>query len=451
MESVVTFRIGQNHFGVPIRIVKWIVDVENVFSVTMMPEYVLGEIEQNRDLYFLVCLERLLGLGVCGRDPVGKSAIIVGIADREFAILVDEIEKIEEMEQVRNKEDKIEFVKDNDTVVEILKDSFFTQLHHIPTIKPSFQKQKEELLQEQTQERDEQSFLLFFVGEELFGIDAAMVEFVEVIEDAKKGVAIPKEFFMEGIYIVKNRLMYLLNLAKYLKLSPKSIENILVIREQNSYLGIGVGEISNIVSVAKEDLNFTKADDMSCCFFLYGDKVVTVLQDSYFYKLCEEYGIISHKQDSTKNRSGGETKEFVIIGVGQEELALPMEEIVSLHELDEVHITKSLEHKEALEGIVAIDAASYLLFDLERMVKNKANEEDFLILVMRSSENGKIFEYALRIRDIKQIIQVDVKDVYEVYSQEEQFIKGTVNLGKKVYNILNTRWIIRRLKEEHEK
>lgn len=451
MESVVTFRIGQSHFGVPIRIVKWIVDVEKIFPVTMMPEYILGEIEQNGDLYFLVCLERLLAIGTCKSDPVGKSAIILGVGDREFAILVDEIEKIEEMEQVRNREDKIEFVKDNDTVVEILKDSFFTQLHHIPAIKPNFHKQKEELLQEQTQERDEQSFLLFFVGEELFGIDAAIVEFVEVIEDAKKGVQIPKEPFLEGVYIVKNRLMYLLNLAKYLKLSPVGIENILVIREHNSYLGIGVGEISNIASVAKDELNFTKADDVSCCFFLYGDRVVTVLQNSYFHALCKEYGIISHKQDNKQKRGGGETKEFVIVGVGQEELALPMEEIASLHELDEVHITRSLEHKEALEGIVAIDAASYLLFDLERMVENKADEEGSLILVMRSTEDGKIFEYALRIRDIKQIIQADVRDVYEVYSQEEQFIKGTVNLGKKVYNILNTRWIIQRLKEEHEK
>ena len=451
MESVVTFRIGQSHFGVPIRIVKWIVDVEKVFPVTMMPEFILGEIEQNGDLYFLVCLERLLGLGSCTSDPVGKSAIIVGVGDREFAILVDEIEKIEEMEQVRNKEDKIEFVKDSDTVIEILKDSFFTQLHHIPTIKPNFHKQKEELLQEQTQERDEQSFLLFFVGEELFGIDAAIVEFVEVIDDAKKGVAIPKEPFMEGVYIVKNRLMYVLNLAKYLKFPSKRVENILIIKEQNSYLGIGVGEISNIASVAKEDLNFTKADAMSCCFFLYDDKVVTVLKNSYFHKLCEEYGIISHKQDNKQRRGSSETKEFVIIGVGQEELALPMEEIASLHELEEVHITRSLEHKEALEGIVAIDAASYLLFDLEKMVKKKVDEEGSLILVMRSTEENRIFEYALRIRDIKQIIQADAKEVYEVYSDEEQFIKGTVNVGKKVYNILNTRWIIQRLKEEHEK
>ena len=451
MESVVTFRIGSSHFGVPIRIVKWIVDIEKVFPVSMMPEYIVGEIEQNGNLYFLVCLSKILGFGACAHEMIGKSAIILGIGEKEFAIVVDEIEKIEEMEQVRNKEDKIEFVKDNDTVIEILKDSFFTKLYEIPTIRPNFTKQKEALLQTQTVYKDEQSFLLFFVGEELFGIEAGFVEFVEVIEDAKKGVAIPKEPFMEGIFIVKNRLMYLLNLAKYLKISAKTLENILVIKKNDSYLGVGVGEISNIVSVPKEELNYTKADDVSCCFFTYYDKVVTVLKTSYIEDLCEKYGIISQKRENLQSRSNTETKEFVIISIGEEEIALPMEEISSLHEIQDVHITRSLEIKDAVEGIVAIDSASYLLFDLERLVQNRSEEEGNLILVMRSIENDQIFEYALRIRDIKEIVQTDIKDIFEVDAKEDQFIKGTIHLGQKVYNILNTHWIIQRLKEEHER
>ncbi len=451
MESVVTFRIGSSHFGVPVRLVKWIVDIEEVFNVTMMPDYVLGEIEHNENLYFLVCLEKLLQIGECEKRYEGKSAIILGIGEREFGILVDEIEKIEEMAQIRDTEETIEFVKDQEDVIEVLKDSFFQKLHAIPTMKPSYKRQKEELLQKTVEAKEEKNFLLFRVAKEFFAVDVENVQFVEVIEDAKKGVYVPNEPFIEGIYIVKNRLMYLIDFAKYLKITDAQLENILIVKHNNSYLGIGVGEILNIVNLLEEDINYAKSNTVTCCFFTYKEHIISVIDTHYIQKMCDQYGIISHKQEQKKAQKSLLTKEFVIVRIGNEELALPMDEIVSLYEIEDVHITRSLERKEALEGIVAIGSVSYLLFDLEYLVQKKFRKEGNLILVMRSKIDGKIFEYAVRIGDVEQIVQVDEKDIYIVISQEEQFIKGTIHVKKDIYNILNTQWILKRMKEENEK
>ena len=452
MESVVTVRIGKGLFGIPIRMVRWIVDIEEVFSVPMMPEYVLGEIEHNGYLYFLVCLHTLLQKTSCERELKGKNALIIAAEGKEFAIVVDAIEKIDELERVRNVQETVSFVKDkaSEDVVEVLQEPFFAQLHEIPTMRPNFKKQQEFLLQTQKKDEEERSFLLFSIGEQLFALDAAMVEFVEVIEDAKKGVATPPEPFLEGVYIVKKRLMYLLHLARFLKIGSPDIANILVVKKDTSYLGIGVGEIHNIVAISHNELSFTKADAKSCCFFSYDDQIVTVFNDTFVRDLCDRYSIISHKKEHQIIKDT-QTQEFVVIGVADTQLAIPLDEIDSLHEMRDVHITRSLEAPNLVEGIVAIGAASYLLFDLEKMLHVSVPHEESLILVLHKEEGDAIFRYALRVGEICQIIQADVKNIYLVDANQEQFIKGTMQVGKKVYNILNTKWIIQRLKEEHEK
>ncbi len=443
MESVVTFQIENSWFGVPSSLVKWIVDIEEVFSVSMMPEFVIGEIEQNGNLYFLVCLNKLLGFGEC-KDVVGKNAIIMAIGNREFAIVVDEIHKIEELKEVRS-DDVVEFVRDGDEVVEVLKESFFAKLNHIPTMKPAVLMEESDTKKKMAQEL---SFLLFYLGDQVFGLEADSVQFVEVIEDAKKGAFIPNEPFIEGVYVVKNRLMYVINLAKYLKVADSVIENILVLKKDNAYIGIGVGEILNIASVPKDAINYSQADEKSCCF-LQMDRVVTVLSHEHLMHLMDRFGIVSTHKD-TQKRIKTSTREFVIACIGAEYVAIDVEEIKALHEIKDVHITKALEHRKGIDGIVAIGTQSYLLFDLNSLAQRQCQEESGLILVMRSSYKGEEFAYALKIADVQQIVQVDEKDVYEVISQDLHFIKGSLHLSKEIYNILNTAWVVAKLKGSDE-
>lgn len=442
MESVVTFQIEKSWFGVPSSLVKWIVDIEELFNVAMMPEFVIGEIEQNGNLYFLVCLNKLLGFGEC-KDVVGKNAIIMAIEDREFAIVVDEIHKIEELKEVRS-DDVIEFVRDGDEVVEVLKESFFAKLNHIPTMKPSV------LIEEsfeKNKKSQEVSFLLFYLGDQVFGLEADSVQFVEVIEDAKKGAFIPQEPFVEGVYVVKNRLMYVLNLAKYLQVSQSLVENILVLKRGDAYIGFGVGEILNIASVPKDAINYSQANKKSCCF-LQLDRVVTVLSKEHLMQLIDRFGIVSTHKD-TQKRIKTSTREFVIACIGAEYVAIDVKEIESLHEMKDVYVTKALERREGVEAIVAIGTQSYLLFDLNSLAKQHCQEESGLILVMRSSYKGEEFAYAVKIGDVQQIVQVDEKDVYEVVSEDLHFIKGSLHLSKEIYNILNTAWVVAKLKEKN--
>ena len=300
---------------------------------------------------------------------------------------------------------------------------------------------------EKSKKSQELSFLLFYLGDQVFGLEADSVQFVEVIEDAKKGAFIPQEPFVEGVYVVKNRLMYVLNLAKYLQVSQSLVENILVLKRGDAYIGFGVGEILNIASVPKDAINYSQANKKSCCF-LQLDRVVTVLSKEHLMQLIDRFGIVSTHKD-TQKRIKTSTREFVIACIGAEYVAIDVEEIEALHEMKDVHVTKALERREGVEAIVAIGTQSYLLFDLNSLAKQHCQEESGLILVMRSSYKGEEFAYAVKIGEVQQIVQVDEKDVYEVVSEDLHFIKGSLHLSKEIYNILNTAWVVAKLKEKN--
>ncbi|WP_236587240.1 chemotaxis protein CheW [Nitratiruptor sp. YY08-10] len=426
---------------------KWIVDVEKVYDVAFMPEYIIGEIKQNDDVYFLVCLKKLLKLGDC-EDLKNKSAIILSIKDKDFAILVDEIHKIEEIENIKYNNDKIEVINFDEEVVEILKEDFFYSSVDVPTIKPSYQKQKEELLDNTLEtDQDETSLILFKLGKEIFAVDASMVQFVEVLEDAKKGMYIPKEEFIEGVYLVKNRLLHLINLGKLLHVDSKLGENIFIFKKENLHLGLSVGEILNIVNVQTENINIARGEEILDRFFIYENQVISIISNEYLQNLIEMYGITSHDKNEVSKRVH-EYEEFLIVSVDGKRLAIKMENIKGIHEEHEVHITRSLEHREGVEGIVAIDSRSYLLFDLEYLAtKTESQGKDGLILIMQTEVENRLFDYALLIGSIQEIIQVPKDDVHIVVSEKEHFIKGTVEYHDEVYNIINTKWIVEQLQK----
>ncbi|BAF70312.1 chemotaxis protein CheW [Nitratiruptor sp. SB155-2] len=448
MVSVCTFKVNDSIFGVNVDNVKWIVDVEKVYDVEFMPEYIVGEIKQNGDIYFLVCLKKILKLGECG-DIKNKSAIILSIKDKDFAILIDEIHKIEEIEHIKYNNDKIEVINLDEEVVEILKEDFFYSNVDVPTIKPTFQKQKDKLLQsvvETTQ--DEISLILFKLGKEIFAIDASIVQFVEVFEDAKKGVYIPKEEFIEGVYLVKNRLLHIVNLGKLLHVDKQLGENIFILKKENLHLGLSVGKILNIVNIQTEHINIARGEEILNRFFIYHNQIISIIDNKYLEKLIEEYGITSNNKDEV-SRGTTEYEEFLIVRVDGDRFAIKMEYIKGIHEEQDVHITRSLEHKEGIEGIVAIDSRSYLLFDLEYLASEKGEIQkgERLILIIQTDLDGKLFDFALLIGNIDEIIQVPKDDVYIVLSQKDHFIKGTVDYHDEVFNIINTNWIVKQLQK----
>ena len=454
MTNLLTFKIDDSYFAVEVNNVKWIIDIEKVFDVAIMPSYVIGEILHNESFYFLVCLKKLLKLGNC-EDLNDKSAIIYAVNGKEFAIVVDEILQISEIENKTAYSDKVGFYANGKDVVEILGEEFFDEAIEVPAIKPSLDRQKELLLNryENKKKLNENNFLLFKLNNETFAIEVSKINNVEVLEDAKKGVYISKEKYIAGIYQIKKRLINLIDLKKLLNIEGALGENIFILKKENSYLGIAVDEVLNIVTIPDSEINSLKDDnDIIKEFFLLKDETISIINENFLTTLMDKHAIVSKKESYQEEELSStlkrELNEFLIVKIGSKNFAIMMDRVKEISEEEDVHITRSFENNKYIEGIAAIDSRSYILFNLSKLLgEENKNETQKMLLVLESEFNDNRYEFTLFVDDIVDIVQIPKEQVYFLTMEERYFLKGTISLQNNIYHIINTVWIIKHIKE----
>ncbi len=454
MTNLLIFKIDDSFFGVEIDNVKWIVDIEKVFDVVMMPPYVVGEIKHNESFYFLVCLKKLLKLNECD-DFEDKSAIIYAANGKEFALLVDEIVQINEIEDKSNYSDKVAFYANGNEVVEVLKEEFFNETIEVPAIKPDQNREKDMILSryEHKINRDEHSFLLFKLNNEKFAIDVSKINYVEVFDDAKKGVYVPKEKYIAGIYQIKKRLINLIDLKKLLNIEGALGENIFILKKDNSYLGLAVDEVLNIVTISENEINSLKDDkDIIKEFFLLKDETISIINENFLNTLMDKHAIVSKKESYQKEELLStlkkELKEFLIVKIGSKHFAIMMERVKEISEEEDVHLTRSFEDNKYIEGIAALDSRSYILFNISKLLGEESKDAtQKMLLVLEAAYNDNNYEFTMFVDDIVDIVQVPKEQVYFLTMEERYFLKGTVSFQNNIYHIINTAWLIKHIKE----
>ena len=91
----IKFRVADKYFAIEMKNIKQFFEVEEILKLEGFPDFVLGITKYNKNVYPVISLKKAWGLG--GEDP--STAVAIVFKDKEYAVLIDEIIKIDELEK----------------------------------------------------------------------------------------------------------------------------------------------------------------------------------------------------------------------------------------------------------------------------------------------------------------------------------------------------------------
>ena len=429
--SVLEFSIGDALFGIQADYIKLIFDVEIIKDVDMMPDYVIGITKYGENVYPLICTAKILGMdeGLCNQ-PIGKTAIVVKTKKGLYALLVDEILKIQEIEKT-DENSIINFYKEQDTVLEEITPKFIEQKVNIPSF---FEKKEKEFAKTLSQE--EKAFVLSEIEDRIIGFDIDLVKKVEDIEELKPS-KVPTESWVDSVYSIKNMIIKTGNLRKLLNINEKKGENLILLGKGNKVLGIEVDRINDFAAVSEDKISISTEEEIFDRYFIHNGKIVSVVANKHINNWIDQYALKSeiHHEEETKRKT---TKEILIIRIGDKKFALKMEEIIEVLNYEDVKISTYPTKNSYIKGIMAFREKTYYLISFETALNQKIDiDENTKILLFY--KDGK--EGALLISEIEDILSVPEDKIIPV-SSEDSFIDGAlISDSGDIINFLNPNWV----------
>jgi purine-binding chemotaxis protein CheW len=94
--QIVVFKLGTEAYGIPIKVVKEIIDIRKICSIPNVPDYIEGMINIRGSIQFIINLRKKLGLVERSYDENTKIILING---KNNGIIVDEVTEIVHMEE----------------------------------------------------------------------------------------------------------------------------------------------------------------------------------------------------------------------------------------------------------------------------------------------------------------------------------------------------------------
>ncbi len=436
--NLLEFKIKDNLFGIRTEYIKTIFDIEKIKPLVLMPDYVAGITSVGKQAYLLICLENLLGLseGKC-EDPVGKTAIVVNVYGKLYALIVDEILKIEEIEK-KGADDIVNFYNKQGVVLEEITPEFLKLKIKVPALK--YEKIKTEEKTKTSKDTSYKTFLIFELDDNYFALNTDYIRKVEYLENLKKSITAEDEL-VEGVFLVKNSPVKALNFKKLFKLDTDEKEESLIILEKDKKdFGIKADSVLDILSVAETELN--KSENPKAIlkdFFVYKDTIIPVFSDKYLEELLEKYALTREKTEEEKKIKIDE-KDFLIVDILGETFAIPMEKIAEVLEYEDIHITTYPSESEYIKGLGAFRDKSFFVFTLENILNKEidTSNEDTKVIVLE--ENGVYT--SILISEIKDIISIPLDRISQLET-EESIIGGIViDKNGEIINIINLRWML---------
>jgi len=403
MASVLEFKINDHLFAIEMKFIKTLFEVENVKKIPALPDYILGLVEHNKQVYPLISLKKAWYKK--DDDWKGKNAFVLVLHNGEFAILIDEIIKITDAK--KTKHEFLEVYKDNDSIIGSLDLNFLKNLKL-----PTFKNKKIDHLKS-IKVNLNNNYLLFYLGDKIYGIDANLIKKTEDIVSDDEIVKVDKQ-------IIK-----VLKLKKLLKVDTDE-SNLILLKYNKKILGLNIGDIIDIQGIDESEIFKTQGEVFNK-FFLYKDKEVKIFNDEFLKKLIEKEGI-SEKEE--KKRLSKKI-DLLLFKVGNEKFAVRMKNVADIKEMEDVNISK-IYSSDFIEGIISTKLGALFLISYEKLLNTKTNPSKILVL---KGENPK----ALLIDEILDLISIDEETII-LTNSNDYFIGGVVLIGDDMVNLINLNW-----------
>jgi chemotaxis signal transduction protein len=394
------FRVGEKHFAIDMRNVKHFFEVEEILSFPYLPHFVKGIVKYNNYAYPLISLKKAWNLN----EEDSNIAVAIIYKGKEYAILIDEVLKIEELEKKEGFMIEV-FEEDGELISKL--DLEFLEYIEVPTFKNK-PAEKKKLLGE------ENSYLLFKCNNELLAIKSEMVRKIDEYEN-------------KDTYSLNGFVIPLISFSKIYKDCNK--ESIVIIKDNNNKnMGLIVGEIIDVVLIEKDDI--VKADGMFDEYFIWKNQEVKVFNNEYLKLKIEKFGVFGVEKEEKHFLDKVEVLIFKVLG---QRFAMLMEHIVEIMEYKETNMHFNADNP-FVKGLISTREGAAYVLSLEKLFNKEFKPtSESKIIVFR-----KHLLRALIIDQIEDLIYVDESKI--VFSDSPESYIGGVVMDKEMLALFNPDW-----------
>jgi len=402
--AALEFRVSDKYFAIEMNKVKHFFEVEDIKKLPSLPEFVVGIVKYNNYVYPLISLKKAWGI----EEEDSDMGIAIVYKGKEYAVLIDEIIKIDELEKKENF--LIEVFEENGKIIGNLSLDFLKDLH-IPTFKNHYIEKKDEIFN-----KENESFLFFKCNEEILGIETSIIKKVE-------------EYQNSDIMILGESIVKVLDANKIYKKCEK--ENLIVL-EDEKVAALPVGEIVDIHIIPKDKI-MTSNEGVFNKYILYKGKDVKLFSTSYLKKFIAKYGV--HIQKNNENKMYNEKTEVLVVNILGEKFAIRMKNITQIEEYEESHLTFANSNPYVKGIITTNEGATYILSFEKILGKKHIKNEESKIIVLKHHSDIK----AIIVDEIEDLIYVDEENVI-IANESENYIGGMIIYKDKLIPLLNINW-----------
>ncbi len=342
MKSYTLFKVEDQIFAYETLKVFETVKLGKVYEVPKAPSYIKGVVNLRNKVIPVVDT----GFILLGKRLKSETAVVIDIKGHTFCLLVSKVLGILEVEEdklLSHREIKAEGIKEDfleacfefkDTVVFVL--NLSSLLKEIRKKKRSIKK-KADSREVETNTQKRKGFIILSVGIEWFALPLEEVK--EVVNFPKSISRIPKSpSYVMGVFLLRGKEILLISLKSLLSVSSENKERRVVIVNFNGIsVGIAVDNVREIKWISEEEIiQSGKSANNKIIALDGGERLALVLSIRELITLDHLGDLkVEGKEDKTL-REETDMKNFVVFSVGKLDLALPVEKVKEVIEVDTV-------------------------------------------------------------------------------------------------------------------
>jgi purine-binding chemotaxis protein CheW len=391
------FRVGDKYFAIDMNKIKHFFEVEEVKKLPFLPHFVEGIVRYNDYAYPLISLKKAWKI----EEDDGDIAVAMVFRDKEYAILIDEIVKIGELEKKKNF--LVEVFEENGKLIGNLSLDFLDDVK-IPTFNNHY-------IEKETKNQDKESFLLFECNDELIAIESEVIKKVEDLKDELINLngVIVKVFDFQKVYRCCEA-------------------ESLIILEDEKIAAFKVGKIIDIALVNKEEIS-ESSEGVFRKFFIHKNREVKVISTSYIKKVVNKVGVRFSKKE---HKTYDEKEEVLVVDILGEKFAVRMRDVVDILEYtDNLYYATDNPN---IKGLITTREGATFVYSFEKYFNKELKlDEDVKVVAIKEKDVVKAF----LINRIEDILYVSKEHI--LLSDDDGIIGGVV-LDKDVIPLINPRW-----------
>lgn len=459
----VTFKVGEELFGVDIIAVKEVISPRKITSIPRTPDYLLGIINLRGEVISIIDLR--VRFGVKNTQITRQSRIVVIVANGiRMGLLVDKINSImalleSEVASATSiaSSEKQKFISgsyqlpDASILLLLLQDQLVDEKDF--KIDQAAKQEQETInlaLQVQKEWVKEIHLVGFSINNERYTMESRLVE--EIIFLPEMTIVPEMEEFVEGIFYYRNTVIPAIRLCDQLNLAGLEITEdtpVIIANIFNMKIGLIVDEITDVLTIKEDDIlpppihiNKTQAEQLKGVIKLQHDKrnyIVMMLKLEKLFSF-EEQGLL--KELDSKHERVEEKKieikeemaifEFMLKGDRYAIELSQTNEIISMREC--VPVPKAPPY---IKGVINLRGDVISVVDLPRLVDHhnyKQSQSTKLLIVKTGLETvGLIIEKVLGIQKVE---KENFKKPSDILQQKGNIFIKSIGKDKKSDEII---------------